>query len=368
MDKYQIPRALVKVQAKACLESPEYLGDYSTRGYGVTGVDSQLARTWKGMLQRCYNTSAPNFHLYGGKGVGVCTAWHDLATFISDVKKIPHWEYKLDDWEGFKLDKDYYGSNYYSPGTCIWAASGENSSYMSNVRMIKATDCFGGVKVFLSKMAAARHYGTSDNNIKIWCETGTITKAYSKQKWMLGWKFEYLEPDDLYRYALIPGSKSRERIVIAADIETTGLDPVGGRILEVCFHVLDDSFEILSTFEGVVHPTSDVQIGSFVFDMHSKNGLLEAEPTCTLREVGNWLSQYTNIVFLGSSVNFDKEWLEYHIEGLKTSHRVIDVSSLKGLVDITARLPETESNHRAASDIAYSLDVARLYRGVLLAS
>ena len=161
--------------------------------------------------------------------------------------------------------------------------------------------------------------------------------------------------------------KFKERSIVAIDIETDGLEWEGGQILEVCLHKLDADLNIVDTFEGVL-PFNIENFSEFIMDMHTKNGLVDEEPTCTLNDVAQWLHKYENIVWLGSSVQFDKTWIEHHIPNLDVSHRVIDVSSLKGLVDITNRLPETESNHRAASDIAYSLEVARLYRDVLLAS
>jgi len=160
------------------------------------------------------------------------------------------------------------------------------------------------------------------------------------------------------------GLMKKERTIIAVDIETDGIEPRGGRILEVCFHALDERLNIVDTFEGVL-PFDSTGWSDFIRDMHTSNGLINEAPTTNLGVVRNWLNKYENIVFLGSSVNFDKTWLEHHMRGLKTSHRVIDVSSMKGLVDLSDRLGDRESNHRAADDIAWSLDLARLYRDVL---
>lgn len=156
----------------------------------------------------------------------------------------------------------------------------------------------------------------------------------------------------------------KERSIIAVDIETDGLEHRGGRILEVCMHKLDSRLNIVDTFEGVL-PFDPKGFSEFITDMHTKNGLIGSPATCNIKDVRRWLEKYENIVFLGSSVQFDKVWLEHHIRGLDTNHRVIDVSSMKGLVDLTDRLARTESNHRAASDIAWSLELARLYRDVL---
>lgn len=156
-------------------------------------------------------------------------------------------------------------------------------------------------------------------------------------------------------------------IIIAIDIETDGLEHKGGQILEVCMHRLDGQLNIVDTFEGVL-PFNIENFSEFIMDMHTKNGLIGTPFTIMAADVVYWLSQYENIVWLGSSVHFDAAWMREHFPEADVNHRVIDVSSLKGLVDLTDRLPKTESDHRAASDIAYSLDVARLYRDVLLAS
>ena len=160
--------------------------------------------------------------------------------------------------------------------------------------------------------------------------------------------------------------KIKERTIIAIDIETDGLKWVGGQILEVCMHRLDAALNIVETYQGVL-PFNIEDFSEFIMDMHTKNGLVNEAPTCDRLDIVAWLRQFENIVWLGSSVHFDAAWMREHFPEADVNHRVIDVSSLKGLVDLTNRLPKTESDHRAASDIAYSLDVARLYRDVLQA-
>lgn len=171
-----------------------------------------------------------------------------------------------------------------------------------------------------------------------------------------------------FSLALTPNTKClgklKERTIIAIDIETDGLEHKGGQILEVCMHRLDSRLNILDTFEGVL-PFNIENFSDLIMDMHTKNGLIGTPFTIMAADVVYWLKDFENIVWLGSSVGFDARWMREHFPETKTSHRVIDTSSLKGLVDLTDRLPERESNHRAADDIAYSLDVARLYRDVL---
>lgn len=191
-----------------------------------------------------------------------------------------------------------------------------------------------------------------------------VIKAYDDEA---AWD---LAPDNSAMYSTLPAGhpichgKITERTVIAIDIETDGLEHKGGQILEVCMHRLDGRLNILGTFEGVL-PFNIENFSDLIMEMHTKNGLIDAVPTIMAAEVVDWLSQFENIIWLGSSVGFDARWMREHFPETKCSHRVIDTSSLKGLVDLTDRLPERESNHRAADDIAYSLDVARLYRDVL---
>ena len=152
--------------------------------------------------------------------------------------------------------------------------------------------------------------------------------------------------------------------IIAIDIETDGLEHKGGQILEVCMHRLDGRLNIIDTFEGVL-PFNSENFSEVLRDMHTKNGLVQEEPTCDRLDVVKWLKDFENIVWLGSSVGFDARWMREHFPEARCSHRVIDTSSLVGLIDLRDQLPETESNHRAADDIAYSLEVARLYRDKL---
>ena len=152
--------------------------------------------------------------------------------------------------------------------------------------------------------------------------------------------------------------------VIAVDLETTGLVPAECAILEVSMHRLGDDLEILDSFEGVLGVPLGVELSDFIIDMHTRSGLLVAPVTCTLTDVGAWLSRWEKVVLLGASVHFDKSFLVYHLAGMGIDwhYRIIDVSSMKELYDITAGDGEREAKHRAHDDIMYSLALARRYR------
>lgn len=120
-------RGLVFVQ-KRLKEYDSYSGDYSVRGLNSTkdSVERKLSHSWVKMMKRCYCQNSHNYKYYGGRGISVSKEWHNVKQFISDVKHLPHWEYKLEFWNDFELDKDYWGSNQYSKDTCIWQHKKEN--------------------------------------------------------------------------------------------------------------------------------------------------------------------------------------------------------------------------------------------------
>jgi hypothetical protein len=44
--------------------------------------------TWNGMIQRCHNKRATSYKDYGGRGITVCSRWHDVSAFIEDIERL----------------------------------------------------------------------------------------------------------------------------------------------------------------------------------------------------------------------------------------------------------------------------------------
>jgi len=85
-------------------------------------------RTWKAMKERCRNKNAPNYHLYGGRGISICDRWlgdNGFSNFLSDMGP------RLN---GMTIDRiDVNGD--YEPSNCKWSTAKEQAQ---NRRMTDA--------------------------------------------------------------------------------------------------------------------------------------------------------------------------------------------------------------------------------------
>lgn len=72
---------------------------------------------WHNMMDRCYRKSCPAYQNYGGRGIKVCPAWHDIVSFVNDLP---------DGYApGLEMDRiDNDGD--YKPGNIRWATRSEN--------------------------------------------------------------------------------------------------------------------------------------------------------------------------------------------------------------------------------------------------
>lgn len=89
-----------------------------THGHTIAGNVSPIYRTWKGMLQRCYNPKSGSFKYYGGRGITVCERWEIFENFLEDMGARP---------ADRSLDRINNDGNY-EPGNCRWATQKEQVS------------------------------------------------------------------------------------------------------------------------------------------------------------------------------------------------------------------------------------------------
>ncbi len=90
------------------------------------GVVTPEYRSWLSMKTRCRNPKAPNFHLYGGRGIAVCKRWLSFESFLADMGYRP---------PGTSLDRVDNALGYFREN-CRWSTAKEQASNRRNNRLI----------------------------------------------------------------------------------------------------------------------------------------------------------------------------------------------------------------------------------------
>lgn len=189
-------------------------------------------------------------------------------------------------------------------------------------------------------------------------------------------------------------NKDKKTILVWTDLETTGLQEGHGRgeILEYAFVLTDLELNEIDSIQGIIAHDVDGWLkdcmNEFVWDMHTKNGLIEeirkisspgerpfgrGATEITEAMLVGWLMTYQhrdpNVIFVpaGSTVGFDRRWLKAHMPKLEAlfHYRQLDVSVYKvGFPEIFGT--KTSEAHRAMADIRASIDVHRRMRNIVL--
>jgi thymidylate synthase len=165
---------------------------YFPSAHGIGCLGEQVARedydllyqTWQAMLARCYDEKHIGYDKYGEKGIFVDSRWLIFSNFVEDAKKLPNWLLKFEYKDEYSLDKDYYGSNCYSPETCLWLSKLEQSLNTEKTRLVQATAPNGDVFVRMGLKTLCKEFGFTNPSV--------YQVLNGKTKTHKGWKFEWL--------------------------------------------------------------------------------------------------------------------------------------------------------------------------------
>jgi oligoribonuclease len=169
------------------------------------------------------------------------------------------------------------------------------------------------------------------------------------------------------------------------DLETSGLDPRTGSVLEyavvLCEDAAGDDLEIVSEYSSAIHTDlANVFVDRVVLRMHRDNGLWadvrasdvtleesDAQLTTIAQSLGASLH---SITLAGNSVHFDLAWCRVRFPSFAQylSHRVFDVSTLRRACETWfphARHVWPRSAHRALPDVIASIETARIAREIM---
>jgi len=132
-----------------------------------------LYKTWTNMIDRCENNKNKAWNNYGGRGIKVCSRWHDINSFIEDMGHKRTGQ-SIDRIDG---DKGYCKDN------CRWASPTQQSRNrkfckldLDQARMIRAEKRRGknGRGPGMTRLEIAGKYNVS---------LATIKKVLSMMSW-----------------------------------------------------------------------------------------------------------------------------------------------------------------------------------------
>lgn len=142
---YKTPRKIVKIKQKPHEDTPIRKevknNNESIDINSLSSIDKKLYEEWCN-LSLLYRFTTGTLKL--------SEEWKDFSIFAQDVKKLPHWYYKLNNWDNFFLDVSYYRANEYNSENCIWLHEDEYYEYSNNDPIV-VTDNVGNSTVHVSR-------------------------------------------------------------------------------------------------------------------------------------------------------------------------------------------------------------------------
>jgi len=177
--------------------------------------------------------------------------------------------------------------------------------------------------------------------------------------------------------------------ILWIDLETSGLDFVGDVILEAGLRITNLNGDTLDQTTELIYNMnwrSAIVRNDFVYDMHTKNGLIDDLndlslvttreshlPSLVEKRLCNWIDMRLPQLgpdevrpMAGNSVHLDRGFLAYHMPSLLTRwhYRNLDVSSMREACRMLAptlfgKMPPPVKAHRPQGDLDESIKLWR---------
>ena len=144
-----------------CFKREKFYALITKHGHIVGGKKPKEYLIWVEMHARCRNAGHPQFHNYGGRGIGVCRRWKNYENFISDMGARP---------EGKLTIERVNNELNYSPKNCVWAdrlAQANNTTRNVHLK-------FNGMRLTVSQWS--REVGISRNALGLRLKRGWSVK------------------------------------------------------------------------------------------------------------------------------------------------------------------------------------------------
>ncbi len=145
--------------------SPDYNASYLGVGSGRGKANHPLAKTWEGMMARCYDPNSPSYADYGGRGVYVVDDWLAFEVFARDAVTLPGYRVTSPKEPRLVLDKDLRGDGFtYGPASCMWMTDVDNARLKAE-RVFVLRDQEGELHEFSNVAQFCEQQGIIDGNL-----------------------------------------------------------------------------------------------------------------------------------------------------------------------------------------------------------